>query len=141
MKHPFNLDMTDARPEISATSERSQNALSGPPVADRRKHSEDIPTDRRDMVWPYLWESQQHNLILRQVTELEYKGGSIPVWCVTGGAGSMPVFPGPFVRYEDFPESLLTEFLKGQEVPIGPFYCTAYVEDVRLFLELRQGRQ
>lgn len=141
MTRSTNFDMTDVHPDIWATSSRSQSGLDSPSTPDRRKHSEDIPSDRRDMVWPYLWESQQHNLILRQLTELEYKGGSIPVWCVTGGAGQMPVFTGPFVRYEDLPESLLKEFLEGQEVPIGPFYCTAYAEDVRLFLELRRARK
>lgn len=140
MRQPTNRDLPDIQPEIWAKSDQSKNALGGPAMPDRRKHSEDISSsERRDMVWPYLWESQQHNLLLRQVTELEYKRGSIPVWCVTGGAGSMPVFPGPFVRYEDFPGELLTEFLDGQEVPIGPFYCTAYAEDVRLFLELRRA--
>ncbi|MGE5469772.1 MAG: hypothetical protein ACM3X0_03125 [Bacteroidota bacterium] len=105
------------------------------PATERRNTAE-----RPEVVWPYLWENQPYHLLLGQVTEIQWRGISIPVWCVTGGAGALPVFRGDFVRYEDLPESLLSQFLESQEVPVGPFYGTAYVEDLRLFLKQSQAR-
>lgn len=73
------------------------------------------------------------DLKLKKVDELKYAHLTVPVWQVVEGMKG--IYPGRFVRDEDFPDDLREAFGKSQICAAMPFKDGSYLHDFTGFMD------